>query len=234
MQPPLRIHYLQHVPFENPGFIPQWAAERGYTIAGSRLYMGGRLPTPELIDLLVIMGGSMSAGDEDRYPWLVAEKRYIEEAISAGKTVLGVCLGAQLIAEVLGGKVVRNEHREIGWFSVRLTPEGAESAIFGVLPAEFIAFHWHGDTFTIPPGCVRVAESDACANQAFEYEGRVFGLQFHLESTGDGVQALLENCSADLTPGPYVQNAAEISRTGMVRDQNSLAAALLDRIAGKI
>lgn len=229
---PLKIHYLQHVPFEDPGFILHWASARGYTVTGTRFYAGGRLPAPQSFDLLVVMGGPMSVGDDDRYSWLAGEKRFIGAAIEAGKTVLGVCLGAQLIADVLGGRVYRNQYPEIGWFPVRLTHEGKESSFFRVLPTEFLAFHWHGDTFSIPSTCVRTAESDACANQAFEYDGRVFGLQFHLETTLEGIHALLENCSSELKPGPYVQNEKEIlDRAGLVSELNGVTAALLDHMA---
>jgi GMP synthase-like glutamine amidotransferase len=228
----IKIRYLQHVPFEDPGFVLSWAAERGYTVAGTRLYTGGRLPSPHSFDLLVVMGGPMSAGDEDRYSWLASEKRFIGAAIGAGKKVLGICLGAQLVADVLGGRVYRNEHSEIGWFPVRLTPEGMESPIFGALPPEFNAFHWHGDTFSLPSECTRMAGSDACVNQAFDYEGRVFGLQFHLETTAEGIGALLENCSSDLKPGTYVQNEFEIrNRAGLIPELNTYAATLLDRMA---
>jgi GMP synthase-like glutamine amidotransferase len=228
---PLRIRYLRHVPFEDPGYILTWAGERGQEIAGTRLYSGEPLPDRDSFDWLLIMGGPMSTTDEDRYPWLAGEKRFIRESIHSGKIVLGVCLGAQLIAEALGGTVFRNDHKEIGWFPVRLTPEGRRSAIYGDLPAEFTAFHWHGDTFTLPPGCARIAESDATLQQAFEYKGRVFGLQFHLESTAAGIQALLENCGADLRPGRFVQNAESIrSEANRIHDLNFLAAALLDRM----
>jgi len=123
--------------------------------------------------------------------------------------VLGICLGAQLMADVMGGRVCRNEHREIGWFPVKLNSGGKSSKIFGVLPEEFVAFHWHGDTFEIPPGAWRAAESMGCRNQAFEI-GRAVGLQFHLESSTDSIDHLIHNCGDELTDGQYVQKPDEL------------------------
>jgi GMP synthase (glutamine-hydrolysing) len=158
----MRILYVQHVPFETPGVIVDWALEMNYPLSGTRLYDGEVLPDAGAFDFLVIMGGPMGVRDEHAHPWLAGEKRFIEQTIRAGKKVLGICLGAQLIAEVLGARVYRNTHREIGWFPVRLTARGAASPVFGVLPGGFDAFHWHGDTFTLPAGCVHAAESEAC------------------------------------------------------------------------
>ena len=135
-------------------------------------------------DWLIILGGPMNIYEEDKYPWLSKEKEFIHQAIASDKIVLGICLGAQLMADVLGGKVQRNVHREIGWFPVKLMPESKASRIFRVLPEEFMALHWHGDTFELPPGAVHTAESQACKNQAFEL-GKAIGLQFHLESSLD-------------------------------------------------
>lgn len=165
----MRIHYLQHVPFEGPAYIETWAGEKGHPVAGSLLFQGGQLPALDQFDLLVIMGGPMNVYEEEKF---------IKEAIEAGKLVLGVCLGAQLLADVLGGQVTRNQDKEIGWHPVTLTADAKNSRFFRNLPPYFNAFHWHGDTFSIPPGGLRVAESQACLNQAFEYDGRVLGLQF--------------------------------------------------------
>ncbi|MCU0846017.1 MAG: type 1 glutamine amidotransferase [Spirochaetes bacterium] len=152
----------------------------------------------------------MGVYDESVYSWLAPEKRFIGEAVAAGKTVLGICLGAQLLAVVLGGAVRRNVHREIGWFPVRLVPAAEGIPAFAGLPRSFTAFHWHGDTFGIPPGAVRTAESDACAAQAFVYNDKVIGLQFHLESTAESVEALVRNCGEELVEGNYIQEAAEL------------------------
>lgn len=179
-------------------------------MAGTRLFAGEPLPEPDDFDLLVVMGGPMSVGDEAVFDWLVPEKRCIARAIAAGKTVLGICLGAQLLAESLGGTVYRGDYREIGWFPVRMTPEAAAIPECGVFPAEFTAFHWHGDTFTLPPGCVRLAESGVCGNQAFVYDRRVFGVQFHVEVTDAGVRELIACCPDDLRAGPFVQDAGGI------------------------
>lgn len=212
MNEPPRLHYLQHVPFEGPAEIAAWARKKGGPVTGTRLFAGDRLPPLDAFDLLVLMGGPMSVGDEAKYPWLKEEKAFLKKAVAAGKLVLGVCLGAQLAAEVLGGKIFPNEHREIGWFPVSLTPEGENSPRFRGLPKKFSAFHWHGDTFTIPPGARRTAFSEGCAAQALEAaDGRVVGLQFHLESTPESVARLPANCAGDLEEkGPYIQTAEEM------------------------
>jgi GMP synthase-like glutamine amidotransferase len=211
----MRIHYLQHVPFEDLGNIQAWAKERGHETTGIMLFRDEPFPDLEDFDWLVIMGGPMNIYEQDKYPWLVGEKKFIRQAIDAGKIVLGICLGAQLIADVLGGKVRRNEEREIGWFPVKLTAEASDSRIFSALPESFMAFHWHGDAFDIPPGGVRMAESQGCRNQAFEL-GKVVGLQFHLESSMDSIDDLIANCAHELKEGRYVQGPGELL-SGAVR-----------------
>jgi GMP synthase (glutamine-hydrolysing) len=201
----MRLHYLQHVPFENPANILTWANRHGFQVTLTRLFAGESLPEPESIDWLVIMGGLMSAYEEDRYPWLVEEKRFIDQVIKRGGVALGVCLGAQLLADVLGARVYRHRVKEIGWFPVRLTEAGQKSHLFKGIPEEFMAFQWHGDTFDIPSGCQNLAESEKCVNQAFEYDQRVFALQFHVESTEESIRLLIENCGHELIPAPFVQ-----------------------------
>ena len=165
----------------------------------------------EEFDWLIVMGGPMNIYEEKEYPWLAGEKRFIGKAIEKGKIVLGICLGAQLIADVLGGQVVRNRCKEIGWFPVSLRPEGTESVAFRGFPAKFQALHWHGDTFSLPPGAAMLAESEACPAQAFSSNGgRVLALQFHLESSKDSARALIQNCSDELVDGAYIQGADAI------------------------
>ena len=229
----MKIHYLQHVPFEDPANILVWAENRGHTVSKTLLYDGAVLPPMDDFDWLVIMGGPMNIYEEESHPWLVEEKKFIEQAISGGKTVLGICLGAQLIADILGGRVYKNKYKEIGWYPVALTGEAKNSPVFGALPDKFTAFHWHGDTFDLPPGAVRVAESEGCANQGFEYDGRVIGLQFHLESSLESIKRLIRHCSAELVEGKYIQNPAEmLSQNGNLAEIRGVMNLLLDNMRG--
>lgn len=209
----MHIHYLQHVHFEDLGNIAPWALDRGHTVTRTRFHERERLPDPSDIDWVIVLGGPMNVYEEDRFPWLAREKIFIERAIEAGKRVLGVCLGAQLIADALGGEITRNPEAEIGWFPVHRTPASVEFPAFRALPQTIHAFHWHGDTFSIPPGATHLAASDACPNQAFGFEDHVLALQFHLESSAHGVSRLLRHCADDLCEGPYVQTPETI-RTG--------------------
>jgi len=206
----MRIHVLQHVPFEGPAGIADWAARKGYPITTTLLFDHTALPDQKEFDRLVVMGGPMGVKDEIRYPWMTREKEHVREAISNGKTVVGICLGAQLIADVLGGQVYPNPHKEIGWLPIELTEQGRSSGPLASLPHRFEVFHWHGDTFALPEGAVHLARSSGCENQAFLYGGRVLGLQFHLESTPESVVDIVSNCAEDIVPGEYVQEAARI------------------------
>jgi GMP synthase (glutamine-hydrolysing) len=206
----MRLHSFEHVPFEDLAQIGLWGKDQGYFLTRTRFYLNNSLPSLSEIDWLVVMGGPMNRYEEDRYPWLSREKAFIADAIAHGKLVLGICLGAQLIADVLGGPVSQNQFKEIGWLPVFLTTNAVNSPLFQNLPAEFIAFHWHGDTFQIPPGALATASTTGCANQAFAYQEKVVGLQFHLESTPVSVQKLIDNCGDELVAGPYIQTPAEM------------------------
>ena len=207
----MHIHYFQHVECEDPLEILAWAQARGHSITGTRLDRDEPLPVPSAFDALVVMGGPMNIYEHERFPWLQQEKALLRAAVDAGKGVLGICLGAQLLADVLGGPVTRNPEPEIGWREVSVTAAGAASPIFAGIPPVFCPMHWHGDTFAIPPGCVHAIQSDACANQAFvSADGRCVGLQFHLEENERGVELLLENWADDLVDAPFVQSADAI------------------------
>lgn len=197
-QEKMRITCLQHVPFEGPGNIAAWAAERGHSFRTVRLFDGQNLPSPEEFDLLVVMGGPMSVHDEAEHAWLAPEKRLVADCLRLGKFVLGVCLGSQLLAEVLGTSVYRNRVREIGWFPVHLKTD------FAGLPPQFDVMHWHGETYDLPPGCTLLASSEGCTVQAFRHPSAL-GLQFHLEVTADGLQDLIQHCGAEIGSGPYEQ-----------------------------
>ena len=210
----MRIHYFQHVPFEGLASIEQWSRNKGYALSATRFYENPELPELHKIDWLIIMGGPMNIYEHDRYPWLISEKQYIRAAIDAGKTVVGICLGAQLIADVLGAKVYPGVHKEIGWLPVQLTREALNSDIFGFLPEQFTCFHWHGDTFDLPPGAMLLAKSDGCKNQAFIYDNRVLALQFHLESTPESVTDIISHCQSEIVPGRFIQSAETMLKNG--------------------
>ena len=228
----MRIHVLQHVPFEGLGHIGAWIRRHGHRLTLSRLYAGAELPTPEDFDRLVILGGPMNIYEEPAYPWLVAEKALIRATIAAGKSAVGICLGAQLLADALGSPVYAGTDKEIGWFPVRLTGVGRQTPLCHDLPPETTVFHWHGDTFDLPPGAIHLAESDACVNQAFLANDRLLGLQFHLESTPDTVEQILTHCRDELVPGPFMQTAEQIGQGDPERFAhiNALLETLLDRL----
>lgn len=202
----VNLHVFQHVSFEGLGAVEPWARGRGHRIRATRFFEGERLPRLEEVEWLVILGGPMSVHDEAIFPWLSPEKRFIRGAITGGRRVLGICLGAQLIAAALGARVYPNAHKEIGWFPVRRRLEAERSRLGRALPLEVEAFHWHADTFDLPPGAIPVARSDACRNQGFALGERVLGLQFHLETTPGAAARIVANCRKDLTEGPFVQS----------------------------
>ncbi|THF76420.1 type 1 glutamine amidotransferase [Cohnella fermenti] len=230
----MRIQFAQHVPFEDPGAILQWAITKGHEYAITRFYEGDALPAPDSWDTLILMGGPMSIHDEHEYAWLKQEKEVIAQAVSRGKNVVGFCLGAQLIAAALGANVYPNTHKEIGWFPIRLTPEGLSSlhAPGQAWPAELPVFHWHGETFDLPEGAVLLASSAACQHQAFAYGSSVFGFQFHLEMLEDNILSIIENCGDELKEAPYIQSKAEILKTS--REEVDRATAVLYKFLDKL
>lgn len=213
---PLNIQVFQHVPFEDIGCMAAWAGSRGHSVRYTRFHAGELPPDPGAFDLLIVMGGPMGVHDESRLPWLVGEKRAIASALKADKAVLGVCLGAQLMADVLGAPVTRNRLPEIGWHKVALGADARRTWMAQAFPPEFTAFHWHGDTFEVPSGAVGLGSSEACARQGFLYGDKALALQFHPEVTEAGMEELIRECGDELRPGPFVQDAAAI-RAGIHR-----------------
>jgi GMP synthase (glutamine-hydrolysing) len=207
----MRFHYFQHVPFEPPVNIEKWIREKGFDISGTHFYRGEPFPDFSRFDVLVVMGGPMGVYDDREYPFLAREKVYIENALKLGKKVIGVCLGAQMLADVLGAKVYKNRYKEIGWFPVYKTDEAEEGTAFQNLPKEFIAFHWHGDTFDLPAGATRLAYNEATENQAFQYQDEALALQFHLETSPQSAKELIENSKEELQEkGKYIQSPEEM------------------------
>jgi GMP synthase-like glutamine amidotransferase len=198
----MRVHVLQHVPFEGLGSIDSWLRERGARVTSTRFYESVSLPDPERVDLIIILGGPMSANDEDRHPWLVEEKKFVGHAVRSERAVLGICLGAQMIASALGAPVYAGPHKEIGWFGIEATRAPAGAFAF---PRSLTVFHWHGETFDLPRSAARQARSAGCENQAFQLGPNVIGLQFHLETTAASADALISNCRHELVAGAFIQ-----------------------------
>lgn len=224
----MQIQVLQHVPFEGHGAIANWAASRNHTVTITKVY-DEPLPATDAFDMLVVMGGPM--GVHDDLAWLAGEKKLLRAAIQAGKTVLGVCLGAQLIADVLGTRVYRGPEKEIGWFPVTFHAE-ARAAFGEALPAKTTVFHWHGDTFDLPDGALPLASTTAVPNQGFLYADRVLALQFHVESTPESVSRLIANCRDEVTEGRFIQSEADMKKVPetLFAANHALLFALLDRI----
>lgn len=203
----MRVYVLQHVPFEELGNIQPWLAQQNAEVHYCRLYANDPLPDVNETDLLIVLGGPMSVNDESHYPWLVAEKAFLAQAIAAEKPIVGICLGAQLIANSQGARIYSNYAKEIGWFDITAV---AASGDVLPLPATMHVFHWHGETFELPAKAVLLASSVACNNQIFQLGQRVIGLQCHLETTADNARSMVLHCADELTGGSFIQEADTI------------------------
>ena len=208
----MRAHCIMNIPFEGPGYISDWMVQRGVSMRIWKLYENPAVPRAEDVDLLVVMGGPMNIYEEDKYPYLVGEKELIKACIRQHKKVLGICLGAQLIADALDRKVFRNNEKEIGWFQLVLEKDARGNEILSAFPETIIPFHWHGETFDLPEGAALLGSSEACQNQGFIYEDHVLALQFHLEITAQIIEGLLAHVSDELTKDPYVNSIQEIRK----------------------
>lgn len=204
------IACFMHVPFEGPGVMADWIRKKGHRLHYTRFYKGDKPPDAASTDMLIIMGGPMDVFDYHVHPWMGEEIEWVKDFIQSGKPVLGICLGAQILATALGEEVYPGPHREIGWYNLQFFPSLGDYKIFHDLPATRKVFHWHGDTFNIPEGAVRIAASRAFPNQGFIYGNMVIALQFHLEVSPDSVKDLVENCRDELVEGPYIQSEKEI------------------------
>lgn len=226
----MRIHILQHAAHEGAGTIAEWAEARGHQVRVSHVYLNEALPEMAAFDWLVVMGGPMNIYEEAEYPWLHAEKAFLQQVAASDKRVLAVCLGAQLMADALGADVVRNAHQELGWHP--LTAVGMLAPPLSLLLQDGApAFHWHGDRFELPQGATLIAASEACAQQGFTLDGRIYAFQFHPEVT----PALAEGFIQAETPfpsGPYIQAAADmLADAGLFERARHAMFAFLDALA---
>jgi GMP synthase-like glutamine amidotransferase len=228
----LRIHYFQHIGFEGLGCIEEWTSSSGHSLSTTKFFENEKLPRISDFDWLIIMGGPMSVHDEDQYPWLVSEKRFIREAIDAGKIVLGICLGSQLVSAALGAKVYKNSEIEIGWFDIEPTCFAKSGSLQFLPEVRTKVFHWHGDTFDIPVNAIHLAYSKGCKNQAYIYKDKVLALQFHLEPTAEMICKWIENAGDNLSTGNFVQSEKEILDNFKLIDINKkILFELLERLA---
>jgi GMP synthase (glutamine-hydrolysing) len=224
----MRIAVFQHAAFEGPGQIGVWADQRGHSMVIHHLYEREDLPHLDDFDLLLVMGGEMNVYQYRQWPWLKPEREFIQLTLKAGKPVVGICLGAQLIADSLGARVTQNPMHELGWLPITWTKEAR--AEFATLPVTATVLHWHGDTFELPHGATRLAASEACAEQGFIIPGKCLGLQFHMEVDPVLVKGFVAG-QGEFPTGPYVQTPEEILREAATFHEanEEMLFAMLDR-----
>ena len=222
MSSPLRVHYFQHIHDEGYGSPEAYLRQQGAVISHTAFHklpegeQAGALPAIDEVDLLIIMGGSMSVNDEAIYPWLKQEKAWIKAFIEQDKPVVGLCLGGQLIASSFGAVVRKNEVQELGWWPVYAVPVNKDVYPFTVFdfPSQVEILSWHGETFELPQGAVLLAGNSACARQAYQYKHNVIGFQCHPESTPHALTLYLDD-KDEITEytGQYVQTAQQLRQT---------------------
>ena len=196
---------FQHDPFEDLGWFAEVLEQQGADYRVLRLFHG-EMPAEDWqrVGALIVLGGPMSANEEDRFPFLRWEKRIIRAAIDESVPILGVCLGAQLIAASLGTPIFHGPVKEIGWSPISITPHGQVDSLLGYLPDRATVFQWHGDGFELPVGAIHLASSVNYKNQAFRIGRGIYGLQFHLEVTPTMIERWIDERSKDFALAPYV------------------------------
>lgn len=232
----MHIHFIIHEHFEAPGAYEIWGKSRGCSLSYTRVYQGDPLPE-ELggTDLLIIMGGPQSpATTREECPWFdaQAEKALISRAIEAGKTVIGVCLGSQLIGEALGAAFCRSPEKEIGKFPVRLTDAGKANPLFEGFGSVLNVGHWHNDMPGLTPQAKVLAYSEGCTRQIVQYSERVYGFQCHMELTPEVVELLIEHSQNDLRRAGefrFVETAEKL-RSHDYREMNQVLFSFLDKL----
>lgn len=222
----MRAVCLQHVPFEEPGAFATALTNQGVGL-DRYLVPNDGLPN-DTGDLLIIMGGPMSVDDPD--PWISEETSFIRSALLAGKPVIGVCLGSQLMAKALGATVHPGKALEIGMTPISLTPEAKQDPVFKTLPDSFGVFEWHGEVFDLPKDCVPLAGSTIAPLQAFRYGTRAYGLLFHLEMEQSGIDSLCRECAPDLIRARLTAQEVKAAATSHLPTLHQFA----DRLIGHV
>jgi len=218
----MRIHCFQHVPYEPPGTIAEWALINNHAVTYTYFFEEiFSLPALTDFDLLLIMGGFMNVDEENLFPWLSAEKIFIKNAIDADKKIIGICLGAQLVAASLGYKVYKGKEKEIGFFPITFSNEALRNPLFNHFSQPYTLFHWHGDSFNLPEEAVVLASTTVCKHQAYLIHSKILGLQFHLEMNEQTLEQMLLHDGNELEEkGTYIQSAVEIRSGYTYLEQN--------------
>jgi len=227
----MHIHYFQHNHFEDLGYIGEWAKSNKISTSVTRFDLKPELPLLQDFDWLVIMGGAMGVNDSDQYPWILSEIEFIKAAIQAGKIVIGICLGSQMIASALGARVYKNSEPEMGFWPVKFSQAAKRDCVFRHFPTELDVMHFHFDTFTLPEGAVAMAESSVTPVQAFRFGKNVFALQFHSELTESNTPTFIKELASEIIPGLFVQNPEEmLQKTDCCRLNNEIFVKVLNEI----
>ena len=230
----MRIQLIEHDPEDfSRTNISFWAAKKRHTLKQIYVCNNEDLPSIDSFDWLMVMGGSQHAWEEQENSWLQEEKAFVGEVLAQNKPFLGICFGAQLLAEALGGRIFPNTYKEIGWHNVSVNPAGQASFLFQNVPPSFVSFHWHSDHFSLPRNCTRLADSNASENQAFVCNGRPFvGLQFHPEFTRDMIMYFAQNRGHEWVPDLFVGAKDEVvAQTKAISDTYWLMEILLNNMA---
>ena len=206
----MHIHYFQHDHFEDLGYIGDWAEAHNFTTSATRFDLKPELPSLDDFDWLVVLGGKMGVNDSDKYPWITSEIEFIKQAIVAGKIVIGVCLGSQLLASALGARVYKNSEPEMGFWPIKFSHQAQQDNVFRYFPENLEVMHFHFDTFTLPEGAILMAGSTVTPVQAFRYGKNVFALQFHPEITESNLPVFIKELETEIIPGTFVQNPQEM------------------------
>ncbi len=227
----MHLHYFQHDDFEDLGFIGDWANCNAFITSVTRFDLNPELPVHESYDWLVVMGGKMSVNDQANFPWIATEIAFINEAIRMGKTVIGICLGAQMIAKATGSNVYKNSEPEMGFWPVRFLPSASNDKVFMHFPKVLDVLHIHFDTYELPEGAVSMAESAITKSQAYRIGENVFGFQFHFEVTPQNIFSFLDGIEPELVEGEFSQTKAQmLELSNCCYFNNSIFGKVLDEI----
>lgn len=228
----MHIHYFQHDHFEDLGYIADWAKEHNFTTSVTRFDKQPILPLFGDFDWLVVLGGKMGVYETGEFPWILREIEFIRQAIEQNKTVIGICLGSQLIASSLGAKVFKNKEPEMGFWPVQFTSEARKDEVFSWFTDELLVMHMHSDTFEVPEGAVIMASSAVSPCQAFRFGKKVFAFQFHFEVSLYNLEEFTRETEPELKAARFTQTRNEmLALAECCVNNNLIFSHVLDKIA---